>query len=153
MPRRTQRLIATLLVWIAMLMTVGIVVSRIATPEVYPMNAWYPYGGMVTGTDPETANRLMQQIGAVTDGIWDSGRSLAMEYYGMYAVWLIAIVAILLMGGVAATYFIWRSAQLPDSVEQETPSVMAAGKRRLLEDADESAEMLRTNQTSQRQVR
>jgi hypothetical protein len=137
MPRRTQRLIATLLVWIAILFTAGTVVSRIASPPVNSWNAWYTYGNIVAEGDPEQANQLLTDIQQLANDVYQQSQAIAMGLYGQYALWLLVILAILLVGGVVATFFIWRSVALP-VMAAEAGNVLPAGKRRLLEDDGEN---------------
>jgi hypothetical protein len=137
MPRRTQRLIATLLIWLAVLITAGTVLSRIASPITSLNNAWYGVGNIVADGDVETANRLMNDLQQLANSLWPRSQQLAQEAYGQYIPWLMLMVGIILVGGMTATYIIWRSVYLPELPDAVEEPIMRAGKRRLQDDDDD----------------
>jgi hypothetical protein len=150
MPRRTQRLIATLLVWIAILFTVGIVLGRVGFTWINSYSGAYWPGNVVTGGDAETATRLLGQIQEVNNEVWQQSQMIASELYTQYALWMIALVAIMLAGAVISTFFIWRSVYLPEMQSPADESLLRAGKRHLLDDDDEASPSESTPATRRR---
>lgn len=138
MPRRTQRLIATLLVWIAILLTTGVIVSRAGLLEITSSIGGYWPSNVVTGGDAETVAGLLGRIQSINNEVWSQTQTMANELYTTYALWLVLMIGIILAGAVISTFFIWRSVYLSESQTPTEESIMQAGKRRLLEDDDES---------------
>jgi hypothetical protein len=134
MPRRSQRLIATLLIWIAILITVGVVVSRIAEPPVETWNAWYGYGNIVADGNAEAAAQTLNDISQMGSTLWQESRLIAMELYGQYAAWLLVIIGILLTGGIASTYLLWRGVYLPERIRETDQTLPRASKRHSSDD-------------------
>lgn len=153
MIRKHERIIATLLIWIAELIAIAFVLDRLTGVRVQMENAWYYSGSVVTGATFQEATQVMEELQSVTGSLFMHARTIAQAELMPYAPYILLICAILLIGGVLSTLFVWRSVIVPDRLKEMLNTIendedlqsSAQSLASLLEDDGEVAESADTS--------
>lgn len=114
MLRKYDRILGTLIIWIAILFSMYFLLGAFTYPRVSSQNVWYWPGNVVVSSDPDAANKAMQSLNAVSDKLYWTVDSFTRNELLAYWPALLVIAVILLAGGLVGTYFIWRHARLPE---------------------------------------
>ena len=160
MVRKQERVIGTLLVWIGILVTMSVVLSRITGIPIQMRNNWYNSGNVVTGANPEEAARLIESIQSINSELFFDVQRFATAELGAYLPYFVLICAVLLVGGVLSTMFIWRSVIVPADIEaaiesrKEDEADIPTGKTlaSLLDDDGEFADIQPAQNKTQEQT-
>ncbi len=123
MVRRQERLIATLLVWIATLFALLAVLERFTRPILDIQNNWYYVSSVVTSQNPEEANQAINSIQEISNNIYFQTQQFANSELLTYSPAVLVVGAALLIAATLSTMFIWRSVIVPN---METASDSAA---------------------------
>ncbi len=115
---RRDRLIGTLIVWLAMFMMLAFLVQQFTAPEVNTWNNWYGFGA-ITAAEPEKATRAFEALNTFGNITYQSAHALVTEEMRAYAPLLLVLVLALIGAVMTSTYIIWRSVIIPHSVEIE----------------------------------
>ena len=126
MVRKRDRVVGTLAIWVAVLITVSMVIDRLNYARLNLQNNWYYSGSVVVGQDSEAALQIWEDLQSISSDIFMQTQQIAqadmIDYYFPY---VLLILAALLIGAVLSTLFIWRSVIVPAAVSE----VMAANSR------------------------
>jgi hypothetical protein len=127
MVRRRERVIGTLLVWIAVLISLSMILDRLNYARIMMQNNWYYSGGVVTGTSStEEGLRILEAHQDLSQEIWVQVNQFAQAELLTYFPYLLLIGAVLLLGGVLSTMFIWRSVVVPEAINEMVAEKQAA---------------------------
>ena len=119
MVRKRDRVIGTLLIWIAVLITMGMALGRLTGyPPMFLQNNWYYSGNVVTGASSEEATRILQEIQNVSQELFNEAQQFAQAEVFQYIPYVLLICGILLAGAVISTFFIWRAVLVPTEVSE-----------------------------------
>ena len=117
MVRRHERVIATLLVWIAELLAVSFTFDRLNAIRVQIENAWYFSGGVIAAATSEEAAQVMEEFQRLSSEVYSKAQILARAELAAYYPYILLICAMLLLGGIISTLVIWRSVIVPDKLK------------------------------------
>lgn len=132
MVRKSERVIGTLMIWIAVPIAMLAALDRLNIVRVHMQNAWYHSTGVVTGAiSPEEGIQLMNELQQVNNDLYFQVQQFAGAEMFNYLPYLLLICAILLVGAIVSTMLIWRSVVVPEAMRQ----AIAAAE----EDAEETA--------------
>lgn len=115
MVRKYDRIVGTLLIWIAIPIAILTLLNYFLAPRIGWQNAWYWPVSIITTNDPEAAGRALQAIDEISYNIQTSLDQFARDEVWHYAPLLLLIMLTVLAAGALCTYFIWRSVRLPDA--------------------------------------
>ena len=118
MVRRRERVIGTLLVWIGVLISLAMILDRLNYARITMQNNWYYSGGVVTGASSEEALRLLEEHQELSQEIWMQINQFAQAELLAYFPYIFLLMAVLLVGGVLSTMFIWRSVVVPEAISE-----------------------------------
>lgn len=118
MVRRRDRVVGTLLIWLAVLLSLTMIIGRLNWAAIEMRNFWYYAGNVVTGASSEEANRLLNEISQITGELSSQTQQIAQTELLIYMPYILLIAAALLLGGVLSTIFIWRSVLVPAEVSE-----------------------------------
>lgn len=154
MVRKRDRLIGTLVIWIAVFVAMSKIFDGLNYAPIWMQNYWYQSGGVVVGEDSATAMQIWEDFQSVSSGLFDQTRQIAQtDLFEYYLPYLLLLVLVLLVGAVLSTFFIWRSVIVPEAIasarrhEQSEPTPVAS----LLDDDGELMEPLADLQPVQNQ--
>lgn len=116
MVRRRERVIGTLLVWVMLLVSMGMLIDRLNYSRVDSVYHWFNASNVVTGADPAEAQRLIDSARELSNTVYLETRHFAQLELSSYTPLFILVFGLLLLGGVLATFFIWRSVVVPVAV-------------------------------------
>jgi len=109
MVRRQERLIATLLVWIATLLALSAILERLLRPNLDMQNNWYYYAPVVTGENAEEASQAISRIQDISSSVYYQIQQFAHSELLQYSPAILFVSAAILLAAVLSTVFIWRS--------------------------------------------
>lgn len=113
MVRKRDRVIATLVVWIGILIAMSAILGRFTGPGLDMQNFWYYSGNVVTGGSSEAAVEVLNNINNFTNDVQSQTRQFAQAELLAYMPYIILLSALFLGGGLLCTIFIWRSVAVP----------------------------------------
>lgn len=128
MVRKRDRVISTLLVWIAVVMAMAMIIGRLNWAAIEMRNFWYYSGNVVTGASQEEATQILQDINIFTGELSSQAQQIAQAELFVYLPYVLLIGAVLLIGGVLSTMFIWRSVIVPAEVSEAIAEKNAANQ-------------------------
>src|SRR5262245_47511195 len=108
MVRRRDRVVGTLLIWLAVVLALTMMIGRLNWAAIEMRNFWYYAGNVVTGASSEEANQLLNEISEITNQLASQTQQIAQTELLIYLPYILLITAVLLIGGVLSTIFIWR---------------------------------------------
>jgi hypothetical protein len=156
MVRKHERVIGTLLVWIGVIVSMSMILDRLNYARVMMQNNWYYSGGVVTGASSEEALRLLEDHQELSQQVWSQVNQFAQVELLTYFPYLLLLGAVLLIGGVLSTMFIWRSVVVPEEVAEmvaEKQAEVQESERSLSSLLDDDGEINESNHTQkQRQA-
>lgn len=119
MVRKRDRVIGTLAIWVAVLITVSMVIDRMNFARLNMQNNWYYSGSVVVGQDSEAAMQIWQDLQSISSEIFTQTQQIAQaELFNYYFPYILLILGVLLIGAVLSTLFIWRSVIVPAGVSE-----------------------------------
>lgn len=126
MVRRYERVIATLLIWIAVLVAFTGLIERFSRPIINFQNNWYYFSPVVTGADADEANQAISAVQNTSNQISHQIQAFTEAEILKYTPVLLIVGAVLLIAACVCTFIIWRSIVLPEM--QHVSDSMALGK-------------------------
>jgi len=114
---RRDRVIATLIVWATMLMSLVLFLQQFRSPGVNIWGNWYAYGTFVGG-DLAEANRVIDALSNFSSNNYQMIQSFITEQMRGYYPLLALLVLVLIGAAVFSTYVIWRSIIIPDNAHE-----------------------------------
>jgi hypothetical protein len=119
MVRKRDRVIGTLLVWIAVLISMHSIIQALNYAPVYLQNYWYYSGNVVVGPNSEEAMQVWQDFQSISSSLFAQTQQIARtELFNYYFPYVLFILAILLIGAGLSTLFIWRSVIVPAAMSE-----------------------------------
>ncbi|MBZ0286956.1 MAG: hypothetical protein K8I30_05035 [Anaerolineae bacterium] len=116
MVRKRDRVIATLIVWIGVLVAMAVILGRLTGPGLEMQNFWYYSGSVVTGGSSEEAMQVLDGINKITNDLQMQTRQYAQAELMAYLPYIVLLSAFFLAGGMLSTFFIWRSVVVPGAL-------------------------------------
>src|SRR5690606_41098710 len=98
MVRKTDRVIGTLVIWIAVLVMMAWTLGRLTYPFVQVQNAWY-HASVVTGATSEEALQIFEDLQHVNSELFLQVNQFAQAEMLNYLPYILLVSAILLAGG------------------------------------------------------
>lgn len=150
MLQKRDRVIATLLVWIAVLVALSMAIGRLSFIALDMWGMWYHPGSVITGATSEEAMRILNDFQTFNSELYNQTQQFARAEMLAYLPYVVLIGAVLLVGGVLSTMFIWRSVAVPAEVRE----AIAAGKDQTIRrpevfELDDDGELIQTEIDSQ----
>ncbi len=118
MIRKRDRVIGTLMIWVAAVVSMMLAVGRLNDTNVWANNYWYHAGNLVTGATPEEATRIVNELQSIGQGFYTQTRQFAQAEMLAYLPYILLIAAIVLAGALLSTMFIWRSVAVPAEISE-----------------------------------
>jgi hypothetical protein len=112
---RRERVIGTLIVWVAVAIALVTTVGRFDWIYVYPNSLWFNPIGVVTGAASEDVGQLLSSLSTFTSELYTQMSQTAQMELLLYTHYILVVSAVLLLGGVLSTMFIWRSVIVPST--------------------------------------
>ncbi len=125
MVRKRDRVIGILVVWIGVFFGMAMALGRLAQPAINHYNVWYWNFQVVTGADPEEASEVIQGMQSVSNDLYYQVQQFANDEILQYAPLILFTGAILLIGALLSTWFIWRAVIVPEATSEEENSLKA----------------------------
>ncbi len=117
MINRRDRVIATLIVWGTMLITLVLFLQQFRSPGIDLWGNWYAYGSIMA-SDPLEAGRIMDALSSFSSNNYLTIRMFITEQMKGYFP-LLALLALVLIGtAVFSTFVIWRSVVIPKGAHE-----------------------------------
>ncbi|MEO8610824.1 MAG: hypothetical protein ABI690_23205 [Chloroflexota bacterium] len=113
MVRKRDRVIATLIVWIGVLVAMSVILGRLSGAALDMQNFWYYSGNVVTGGSSEEALQALNSINGMMNQLQFQTQQFAQAEMFAYLPYVVLLSAIFLGGGLLSTLFIWRSVAVP----------------------------------------
>ncbi|MCC6615607.1 MAG: hypothetical protein IT320_19195 [Anaerolineae bacterium] len=114
---RRDRVIATLIVWGTMLMSLVLFLQQFRSPGVNLWGNWYAYGSIMA-SDPLEASRIMDALSGFSSNNYLTVQTFIAEQMRGYFP-LLALLSLILIGtAVFSTHVIWRSVIIPKGAHE-----------------------------------
>jgi hypothetical protein len=118
MVRKQDRVIGTLVIWIAVSVILSMILDRLNYARLDLINHWYYSGAAVAGTTAEDATRILEELQQVGGDIFAQTQAMARAELLQYFPYILLICAVVIIGGVLSTLFIWRSVIVPAALHE-----------------------------------
>lgn len=148
MIRKRERVIGTLLVWIGILIAMGMTLDRMNYINIRMQNNYYNSGSVLTGANQQEATQLLETLQIINSELFFQVQAFTRAELTPYLPYFLLICAVLLIGGVLSTYFIWRSVVVPEALseaiaaQREEDERETSGVRSLANLLDDDGEIL-----------
>lgn len=119
MVRKRDRVIGTLVIWIAVIAAMSRIFEVLNRAPFHLHNSWYASGSVLVGQDSESALRVWEDVQSMSSNIYtQTYQFIQTELFSNHLPYLLLIVAALLVGAVIGTLFIWRSVIVPAGMSE-----------------------------------
>lgn len=149
MVRKRDRVIATLVVWIAVFISMAVILGRLTGPGVDLQNFWYYSGNVVTGGSSEEAIAALDNLNKITAELQFQTQQYAQTAVFAYLPYIILLTIIFLGGGMLSTFFIWRSVAVPGELVERVKEYREGVPQPRAVHLDDDGELLHTAPESQ----